>query len=97
MRGLWTLGICLAAALGLVLVAIGVAYLAIDAGSLPKALGRVPGSTAHFTERGLFGVMAGGLLALLTISLQQFRPGGGLATTKLAETDDADGEPSTDR
>lgn len=97
MRGLWTFGICLAAALGLVLVAIGVTYLAVDAGSLPKVLGRVPGSSAHFTERGLFGVMAAGLLALMAITLQQFRPGGGLAPTKRVETDEADGEPTGDR
>ena len=87
----------LATALGLVLVAIGVTYLAVDAGSLPKALGRVPRSSAHFTERGLFGVMLAGVLALIAFSLQQFRPGGDLALTKRVETDEADGEPTTDR
>ncbi|MEA2370686.1 MAG: hypothetical protein QOH12_1080 [Solirubrobacteraceae bacterium] len=98
MRSVWTFGICLAAATGLVLLAIGVAYLGVDAGSLPKVLGKVPGSTAHFTERGLFGVMAGGLLALIAISLQQFRPGGGLAPpTTGVDSDETGGEPTASR
>jgi len=92
MRGLWTFGIWLAAAAGLVLVAIGVTYLGVSAGSLPKVLGKVPGSSAHFTERGLFGVMVGGLLALIAISLHQFRPGVALAPAKGGGADDAAGE-----
>ena len=89
MRGVWTFGVFLAAAAGLVAMAIGVTYLGVDAGSLPNALGKVPRSTARFTERGLFAVMVGGLLLLIAISLQQFRPGGGLAGPKVGETDEA--------
>ena len=89
MRGVWTFGICLAAAAGLVAIAVGLTYLVLDAGSLPDALGKVPRSSARFTERGLFGVMVGGLLLLMAISLQQFRPGGGLAAPKVGETDES--------
>jgi len=91
MRVVWTVGIWLAAVAGLVLVVIGVTYLGVSAGSLPQALGRVPGSSAHFTERGLFGVMIGGLLALIAISLHQFRPGGALAAAQADGTDEAAG------
>jgi len=87
MRPVWTLGIWLVGAAGLVLMAIGATYLGVTAGGLPAVLGKVPGSSAHFTERGLFGVMVGGVLGLVAISLHQFRPGGALAPVKDSPTD----------
>ncbi|HEY5196475.1 MAG TPA: hypothetical protein VIJ51_05560 [Solirubrobacteraceae bacterium] len=90
MRTAWTLGICLAGAAAVVLIAVGATYLSVDAGSLPAALGKVAGSTAHRTERGFFVVMVGGLLLLMTILATQFRPGGALALSGVQPT----GEPA---
>ncbi|HWH09664.1 MAG TPA: hypothetical protein VG165_00910 [Solirubrobacteraceae bacterium] len=80
MRSARTLAICLAGAAAVVLVAVGATYLSVDAGSLPSALGKISGSTAHRTDRGFFAVMVGGLVLLVTILASQFRPGGTLAT-----------------
>jgi hypothetical protein len=77
-RALWTVGVSLAVVAALVAIAVGVTYLSVDARSLPTALGRISGATARRTERGFFAVMLGGLLLLLAIVINQFRPGGAL-------------------
>lgn len=82
MRTAWTFGVALAVAVALVSIAVGVTYLSVNAGSLPAILGKVAGATARRTERGLFAVMLGGLLLLLAIVINQFRPGGALNTGK---------------
>jgi hypothetical protein len=77
-RGLWTVGVALIVAAALVAIAVGVTYLSVDARSLPSVLGKVAGASAKRTERGFFAVMLGGLLLLLAIVFNQFRPGGAL-------------------
>jgi hypothetical protein len=86
-RALWTVGVSLAVAAALVAIAIGVTYLSVDARSLPTALGRIAGATARRTERGFFAVMLGGLLLLLAIVINQFRPGGALDFGKRGAAD----------
>jgi hypothetical protein len=83
-RPAWKLSVSLAGAAALVLIAVGVVYLSVDAGSLPAALGKIAGSSKHRTVRGYFSVMVGGLLLLVTIILNQFQPGGTLAPTDAA-------------
>jgi hypothetical protein len=109
MRVVWNVGVCLAGAVAVALIVVGATYLSVDAGSLPTALGRVAGSTAHRNERGFFAVMVGGLVVLVTILASQFRPGGALAlksgdtveatdhlTRGDAEPRDADGPATTE-
>jgi hypothetical protein len=87
MRRAWTLGVCLAGAVAVVGIAVGVTYLSVDARSLPTALGRIAGSSDRRTVRGFFAAMIGGLALLVAILLNAFRPGGGLAAN--AATGDA--------
>lgn len=82
MPGLRKLLVSFAGAGALVLIAVGVTYLAVDARSLPTALGRIPGSSSHRTVRGMFAVMAGGLVLLVAIILNQLRPGGALSAVQ---------------
>jgi hypothetical protein len=91
---LWKTGIALAGILAVALVAVGVTYLSVDAGSLPSALGRVAGSTTRDSTRGFFATMVGGFFLLIAIVAAQFRPGGPLTVTERDEMTAAASRPA---
>jgi hypothetical protein len=61
------------ALIGVVILAIGVIYLTVEAKSLPSVLGQLHGVTAHRTKRGWFAVIVGGVLLLVGGGLYLFR------------------------
>jgi amino acid permease len=66
--------------IGLALIAVGVVYFVVKAGSLPSFFpGHITGSTAHRNKHGLVAVVAGAavlVLAVATASVGGGRSGG---------------------
>ena len=54
--------------IGLILVAVGIVYFVVKAGSLPSFIpGHIAGSSAHRTERGLVAVIVGAVVLLVAV------------------------------
>jgi hypothetical protein len=51
--------------IGLILIAIGIVYFLVKAGSLPSMMGRIAGSSAHRNKRGLVAVIVGVVVLLV--------------------------------
>ena len=59
--------------IGLILVAVGIVYFVVKAGSLPSFFpGHVNGSTAHHNKRGLIAVVVGAVVLLLAVVSASF-------------------------
>ena len=54
--------------IGLVLIAVGIVYFVVKAGSLPSFIpGHIAGSSAHRTKRGLFAIIVGAVVLLVAV------------------------------
>jgi Mn2+/Fe2+ NRAMP family transporter len=54
--------------IGLILIAAGIAYFVVKAGSLPSFMpGHIAGSSAHRSKRGLIAVIAGAVVLLIAV------------------------------
>ena len=54
--------------IGLILIAAGVVYFVVKAGSLPSFVpGHIAGSSAHRTKRGLVAVIVGAVVLLVAV------------------------------
>ena len=66
MASIGRLFIALLVIVGLVLIAVGVIYFVVKAGSLPSFFpGHVAGSTAHRSKHGLVAVVVGAVVLVL--------------------------------
>ncbi|HUZ09392.1 MAG TPA: hypothetical protein VMU76_04410 [Acidimicrobiales bacterium] len=53
---------------GLVLIAIGIVYFVVKAGSLPSFIpGHIAGSSSHRTKRGLVALVVGAVVLLVAV------------------------------
>jgi hypothetical protein len=55
------------AVIGLILVAAGIVYFVVKAGSLPSFMGKVAHSAAHRNKRGIIAVAAGAVVLIIAV------------------------------
>jgi amino acid permease len=60
--------IALLVVIGLILIAVGIVYFTVKAGSLPSFIpGHIANSSAHHSKRGLVAVIVGAVVLLVAV------------------------------